>query len=171
MGSTVPLTELPVAAVERLEALGAPATAAKVPLYRAIANQPDVIMGWIELSWRLRLAVTPRRLRELMIIRTVMLSNCESERKAHVEQALANGVDPAELEDLAGWRVSPTFSEEERAALALSEAMYIGKLSDDLLNELTELFEESELIELIVTCGFYNMVPRVVDVLRLPTDT
>ena len=171
VGSTVPLTELPTDAIKRLEELGAPVTAVNVPLYRAIANQHDVIMGWIELSWRLRLAVTPRRLRELMITRMVALANCESEIEAHVEQALANGVSPEELEELADWRVSSCFSEAERAALALSEAMHIGRVSDELLNELRELFDEGQLVELIVTCGFYNMVPRVIDALRLPTGT
>jgi len=84
---TVPLTALPAVAAERLEELGAPAAAMKVPLYRAIASQPDVVMGWIEFSWLLR-AVTSRRLRELMIIRTVTLANCESKRTAHVEHVL-----------------------------------------------------------------------------------
>ena len=70
MEPSVGLVDLPDDAVALLESYGAPPAATKARLYRAIANQPDLLTGWIELAWRLRVrAKTPRRLRELMIIR------------------------------------------------------------------------------------------------------
>jgi AhpD family alkylhydroperoxidase len=137
-------------------------------LYQALANQPDLLYGWVELAWRLRQrSKTPRRLRELMIVRGAELSHCEYELVSHRRMAAEAGVDETDLAQLSSWRDSQSFSAEERAALALAEAMLAGHVSDELLDELGQLFDASQRVELILTAGMYSMVPRVIDALRL----
>jgi len=170
-GESVPLVEVPAAICERLAEFGASDRANRALLYRALANQPEILTGWIELAWRLcQHCATPRRLRELMIVRGAQVAGCEYELRNHKDLALANGVTAAELEFLPEWRLSSTFSSGERAALALAEAMLAGDVPDDVLADLEIHFSPQERVELIVTAGFYAMVPRVVSAFRLPLE-
>ena len=169
--SSVPLLDVPDNVVERLKELGASARARHANLYRALANQPEVLAGWIELSQRLRhRAVTSRRLRELMIVRGAQISGCAYELKNHEELALANGVTAKELEEVARWRDVPGFSPEERAGLALAEGMLAGNVPDDVIVTLRQQFDAAEYVELVVTAAFYTMVPQVVSALRVPVE-
>jgi AhpD family alkylhydroperoxidase len=168
-GPSVPLVRLPDAAAARLSEFGAPKTALETTLYRALANQSDLLLGWIDLAWRLRqLAVTPRRLRELMIVRGAQMSRCDYERLHHEAMARAAGVSDGELDALSEWRQSDHFSEKERVALDFMEEMIVGSVSDAVLARLEDHFDPKERVELILTAGMYAMVPRVVDALRLP---
>jgi alkylhydroperoxidase family enzyme len=99
-----------------------------------------------------------------------MLDRCEYELRGHEEFALEHGVTQDELRALPDWRNSSLFSAEERAALALSEAMHVGTVPSEVLDDLRRLFSPAAQIELIVTCAFYNMVPRVIDALRLTPE-
>jgi 4-carboxymuconolactone decarboxylase len=167
----VPLLDVPDDVVKRLEKLGASDRARHANLYRALANQPEVLAGWVELSQRLRhRTVTSRRLRELMIVRGAQISGCTYELKNHAELALANGVTAKELEELARWRDVPGFSPAERAGLALAEGMLAGNVSDDVIATLRQQFDAAEFVELVVTAAFYVMVPQVVSALRVPIE-
>lgn len=142
-----------------------------INLYRVLANQPDLLRVWVEMAWTLRLASrTPRRLRELMITRGAELMDCGYEYGHHRRMALAAGVTEKELADLGDWRKSAHFSEPERAALDLMEAVLAGSVSDSVAAELARHFDPSERVELTLTAGFYSMVPRVIDALRVPPE-
>ena len=108
-GESVPLVEVPAAICQRLAEFGASDRANRALLYRALANQPEILTGWIELAWRLRQhCATPRRLRELMIVRGAQVAGCEYELRKHKDLALANGVTAAELKLLPEWRPAST---------------------------------------------------------------
>jgi AhpD family alkylhydroperoxidase len=148
---------------------GAPKRSLRSSLYQALANQPDLLLGWIDLAWRLRqLPTTSRRLRELMIVRGAQLTHCEYERLHHEVMARAAGVSEAELVAIPQWRQSEAFSSHERAALELMDEMIAGSVSDAVLERLEQHFDAKERVELILTAGMYSMVPRVIDALRLP---
>src|SRR5258708_15077497 len=84
MEPSVGLVDLSDEAVAHLESFGAPPAATKARLYRALANQPDLLAGWIELAWRLRQqSKTPRRLLELMIVRAAEIADCGIEVFGH----------------------------------------------------------------------------------------
>src|SRR5262245_21514389 len=97
--TSVPLIdELPPGALARLESFGAPPRAATLALYHALAHHPEILEGWIELAWRLRVeSTTPRRLRELMITRNAMLAGCDYELLGHIRMALEHGATRAEI--------------------------------------------------------------------------
>lgn len=168
---TVPLLAVPDSVANRLAEFGAPSTAAGTILYRALANHPEVLTGWIELAWRLRqMAVTPRRLRELMIVRGAQMMNCDYERLHHEAMARVAGVTDDELAALASWRKSQLFSEKERVALEFMEDMAAGSVSEAVTLRLKDHFNPKERVELTVTAGMYAMVPRVINALRLPLE-
>lgn len=164
----VPLLELPEDIERHLTELGGK----PVNLYRALANNPAMLSAWIDIAWAVRQRPhTPRRLRELMIVRGAQLADCEYELSHHRHMALRHGVSPSELEELAGWRGSNSFSPAERAGLALMEAMVAGRVPDEINQQLEAQFSPAERIELVMTAGLYCMVPRVLDALRVPLET
>jgi 4-carboxymuconolactone decarboxylase len=170
--TTVPLLPVPESVLSRLAEFGAsPRAVSRSTLYQALANHSEILAGWIELAWSLRqLGVTPRRLRELMIVRGAQIAGCDYERLHHEAMARAAGVTDEELRGLVRWQESELFSEEERVGLELMEAVLAGLVPDTLLDRVSAQFDAKERIELIVTAGMYAMVPRVVDALRLPLD-
>jgi hypothetical protein len=74
------------------------------------------------------------------------------------------------IEDLMMWRESPRYNDAERAALAFTEAMMAGDTTDEVFDELKKHFPPSEIIELALTAGFYAMVPRFLNALRISIE-
>jgi 4-carboxymuconolactone decarboxylase len=164
----VPLVPMPPAIEARLAELGG----RPVNLYRALANNPDMLAAWIEFAWSIRQKPgTPRRLRELMIVHGATLMGCAYELAHHRQMAVRSGVSEAELDALASWREATSFAPAERAALAFMEAMVEGAVPDTVNAELARHFDALERVELTLTAGLYCMVPRIIDALRVPLET
>jgi AhpD family alkylhydroperoxidase len=165
---SVPLVAVPPAVAARLAELGG----RPVNLYRALANQPEMLAAWVEFAWSVRQKPrTGRRLRELMIVHGAALMGCGYELAHHRAMAGRNGVSEEELAALPGWRAAAHFSPPERAALAFMEAMVEGSVPDSVNEELARHFDAAERVELTLTAGLYCMVPRVLDALRVPLET
>jgi alkylhydroperoxidase family enzyme len=49
--------------------------------------------------------------------------------------------------------------------------MLAGSVPDAVHEALARHFSERERVELVLTAGFYAMVPRVLDALRVPVET
>ena len=165
---SVPLVAVPAAVEARLAELGG----RPVNLYRALANQPEMLAAWVEFAWALRQKPkTGRRLRELMIVHGAALMGCDYELEHHRVMARRSGVSGEELAALARWRETTYFSAPERAGLSLMEAMVEGSVPDAVNSELARHFDPGERVELTLTAGLYCMVPRVLDALRVPLET
>jgi alkylhydroperoxidase family enzyme len=140
-------------------------------LYRALGHPAHLLSAWIEFAYTLRRdCTTARTLRELMILRGAQLEGSAYEWHQHRRWARQQGVPPEQIEDLFFWRESPRFSDAECAALALTEAMMHGDVSDDVYGALEKHFAPSEIVELALTAGFYAMVPRVLNALKVPIE-
>ncbi|MGH8872676.1 MAG: carboxymuconolactone decarboxylase family protein [Acidimicrobiia bacterium] len=164
MSATVPMLEVTGTPRERIEALGLEVA----DLYRALAHQPAMLEAWLDFSSSLRREpAVSRALRELMILRSAQMHDARYQWRDHVRMAAEAGVGPEQVDGLEDWASSTLFDEKTRCALAFTEEMVRGELSDATLDELVELFTPAERIELILTAGFYCMVPRVLDALRL----
>ncbi len=163
----LPLPDLQGELAERVAGLGA----RQVNLYRSLAHTPELLEAWIDWAWALRgRCGTPRRLRELMILRTAVVMRSEYEWHQHRAMALDAGVSPEQVEALAAWQVSDLFDAREKAALTLTDAMLTGSVPDAVHDALAGTFSASERVELVLTAGFYAMVPRVLDALRVPVE-
>jgi len=140
-------------------------------LYRVLGHHANLLSSWIEFAYTLRRdCTTARTLRELMILRGAQLEGSAYEWHQHRRWARQQGVPPEQIEDLFFWRESPRFSDAECAALALTEAMMEGDVSDDVYAALGKHFTPSEIVELALTAGFYAMVPRVLNALKVPIE-
>ena len=136
-----------------------------------LGHHANLLSAWIEFAYTLRRdCTTSRSLRELMILRGAQLEGSAYEWHQHRRWARQQGVPPEQIEDLFFWRESPRFTDAECAALALTEAMMHGNVSDDVYAGLAKHFAPSEIIELALTAGFYAMVPRVLNALKVPIE-
>jgi len=142
-----------------------------VNLYRALGNHPALAAAWTEFANAIRHeSRTPRALRELMILRTAQVARSEYEWAHHLRMARKAGVGEAQIAALAGWRASNAFDPKERAVLALTEAVMACNVSDAVHAEVKKHFSDAEFVELSLTAGFYALVSRMLDAMRVELD-
>ena len=111
--AAISLAPLPDSVAARVRETGAPG----VNLYRALAHAPRLLEAWIDFAWALREHCdTPRRLRELVILRTAQCTLSQYECNQHRLMAAEAGVDEHQVAELPMWCTSPAFDEAERAA-------------------------------------------------------
>jgi len=165
--TAIPLAPLPEDVADRVGQAGTPG----VNLYRALAHAPRLLGAWIDFAWMLRQECqTPRPLRELMILRTAQRALSQYEWNQHRLMAAEAGVDEHQVAELSMWRTSPAFTDAERAALALTDALVEGYVPDEVNAALGEHFDEKARVELTLTAAFYCAVPRLLDALRVPGE-
>jgi alkylhydroperoxidase family enzyme len=163
----VPNAEFPPELKQRVEALwGTPPN-----LYRALANHAPLAAAWTEFSRALRYeSRTPRRLRELVILRGAQLMRAEYEWAQHLQMARKAGVREAQIAALAQWRDSGEFDAREKAALLLAEAVTRADVADEVYAVAARHFDHATYVELALIASFYAMVARVLDALRIQLE-
>jgi AhpD family alkylhydroperoxidase len=106
-----------------------------------------------------------RRLGELVKIRASQLNGCAFCLDMHNREARAAGEQQRRLDVLAAWREAPElFTEQERAVLALTEAVTrIGEagVPDPVWGEVSRLFDERELVALLMAIATINVWNRL----------
>ena len=163
----VPLAQFEPALKSRLEELwGQPPN-----LYKALGNHPKLVAAWTEFSKTLRHDTrTPRSLRELVILRGAQLMRSEYEWAQHLPMARKAGVSEAQIKDLASWKTSAHFTPKEKAALAVSEAVTQGRVSDEVYAEAMRHFDHHDYVELALVAAFYAMVGRMLDAMGVQLE-
>ena len=163
----VPMAEFAPDLQMRLESLwGDPPN-----LYRALGNQPALVAAWTEFFNSIRnQSRTPRRLREIVILRAGQLARSEYEWAQHLSMARKAGVRDTQIQALSDWRASKEFDARERAALALTEAVTAGQMTDEVHAEAKRHFDDGEFVELCLTAAAYAMVSRMIDALGIELD-
>ena len=142
-----------------------------VNLYRALGNHPALTAAWTEFANSIRHdSRTPRALREIMILRTAQVARSEYEWAHHLRMARKAGVSEAQIKDLPAWKTSSHFSAPEKAALALSEAVTQGRVSDEVYAEAMRHFDHHDYVELAIVASFYAMVGRMLDAMGVQLD-
>ena len=165
--TAIPLASLPEDIADRIGQAGAPG----VNLYRALQNAPRLLEAWIDFAWALREHCdTPRRLRELIILRTAQCMLSQYEWNQHRLMAAEAGVDEYHVAELSMWRTSPAFTDAERAALTLTDALVEGYVPDQVNVTVDKHFGPQARVELTLTAAFYCAVPRLLDALRVPVE-
>lgn len=142
-------------------------------LYRMLGHAPALFRGWLDFAWPLRLeAKTPRRLRELLILRGAQVSQADYEWAHHVVMALAAGVTQAQVDALAKWPDSALFSAQEKAVLRLADEVTRGPAaSSDCIEALkVQGFDASAIVELTLTASFYVCVARFLKSMDVPLE-
>lgn len=131
-------------------------------VYRVIGLAPPLLRAWLDFAWPLRLqAKTPRRIRELLILRGAQVSGARYEWMHHSAMARLAGVTQTQIDALAGWQQSALFDAREQAVLRLAEEVTRGPAaSAACVDALKPHFTDAEIVELTLTASFYVCVAR-----------
>jgi AhpD family alkylhydroperoxidase len=108
----------------------------------------------------------PAGLLELVHLRASQINGCSFCVVAGAAKAKKEGASDERIAAVAAWRDAPYFTDAERAALALAEA--VTRLSDrsdpvpdDLWNEARRHYDEQPLAALIVAIATVNVFNRI----------
>lgn len=99
---------------------------------------------------------------ELVKIRASQLNSCAYCLDMHTKDARALGESEQRLYGLSAWQETPFYTERERAALALTEAVTLianGPVSDEIYEAARQHFTDEELVNLtmnIITINGWN---------------
>ena len=147
--------------------------AVKLNIFRMLANA-DTLM---EPALRFGGAILSRQelgadLRELVILLVAALEGGEYEWNQHVPIGLACGCTQAQIDALAARRFDdPAFSAKEKALVAFAaEVIEKVKSSEETLAEAQKHFSPKEIVEIILTCGFYMTMARLTETTRTDID-
>ncbi|RTE90618.1 carboxymuconolactone decarboxylase family protein [Bradyrhizobium sp. LVM 105] len=115
----------------------------------------------------------PLRQREIVIDRTCALNKCEYEWGVHV----AVFAGPAKLAGdevratVQGDAMSACWSAAEQALIAAVDALHArATFTDEEFAALSAHYDEAQILEIILLCGFYRTVSYLANGLRLPLE-
>lgn len=105
-----------------------------------------------------------RKLIELVKIRASQINHCARCLDIHTKDAIALGESPQRLYCLTAWREAPFYSDAERAALALTEAVTLiadHGVPDAVYEDARKQFSERQFVDLLVAINAINSWNRM----------
>jgi uncharacterized peroxidase-related enzyme len=146
-------------------------TRGNVPnMFRTMAHRPEIFETMIaHFEAILTTGTLPTRLKELVIVRTSQLNDCEYCLASHSIIAKRLGWSAEQVEDLANFEARSDFTPAEKAALRLAEKMTLCSthLSDEEFACLRQFYEEGEVVELMAAIGLFNYFNRFNNALQM----
>jgi len=141
-------------------------------IYRMLCHAPTLYPGWMDLGRAvLYEAKLPARLRELAILRVGNLCHSPYELHQHRKIALAVGLAPEQVDAVADRPDSPLFDDIEQAVLAATDQLVTQvRIDDGLFSTLLANLGGQQVMELIISVGFYMMVARVIENTGIPIE-
>lgn len=118
-------------------------------------------------------ATVPLELRELMIDRTCALAGAEYEWGVHAAAfGAAAGLDERRLRaTVRGGSREDCWTAEQSTVLRLAEELHeTSSIGDELWSELSSRFQTPQILELIVTAGWYHVIAYVCNGLRVQSE-
>ncbi len=119
------------------------------------------------LAWNTHLEHSPlsAALRAVVDVRASQVNGCAFCLAMHCDDARRAGVPQAKLDTLAAWRDDPSFTEEEAAALELTEAMTRladgGRVDDATWERARKQFDDDALAALVQVIALINAFNRM----------
>ncbi len=145
-----------------------------INLHLTLGHAGKIFYARQMLTYALRFdAVTPRKLRELAIMRTALIGGSHYEMAQHAPIALACGYTQAQLDGLANWEQPSLFPDKERALLAYVDQVVgrNGDVDDAVFDDLARFFTPREIVELTITATQYVTTGLLTRSLRIvPED-
>lgn len=141
-------------------------------LFRTIASQ--------ERAWRkfsaaglLDKGPLPMREREIVIDRVCARNGCEYEWGVHITAFAAHVklTDAQVRATVLGDANAGCWNEAERALIATVDALHErSTLDDDEFAALARHYDEAQILEILMLCGFYKTVSYIANGLKLPLE-
>ena len=127
---------------------------------------PDAMQALFALGTAAKKAGVPMKTLYMVYLRASQINGCGFCVDMHSREMKRAGEPDERIFGVAAWRESPYFTDEERAALALAEAVTRindreDAVPDDVWNEAARYYNETGLGALVVNIGLINFWNRV----------
>ena len=126
----------------------------------------DAMQAMMALAASIEKSGVPKKTLDLIHLRTSQINGCAVCLDLHARGARKSGETDLRSFTVAGWRDAPYFTDEERAALALTEA--VTRLSDradpvpdDVWQEAARHYDERALGAIVLQISLVNVWKRV----------
>lgn len=139
-------------------------------MFRTVAHRPEILETMIaHFEAVLNTGTLPVKLKELAIVRTSQLNNCDYCLASHSRICRKLGWSDDQLEHLDQYAMRDDFTLQEKTALRLAELMTRNErpLTDAEWQEMREAFTEGEVVELMAAIGLFNYFNRFNNLLAM----
>lgn len=136
-----------------------------------VAKHPHLLEPMLKFSAALASGVLTRRASEILALRAAW--NCQSafEWGHHTRYGLAAGLSQSEIDWLAGRDPDAGWSKQEAALVRAADELHDDQnVSDSTWAQLSEDWNEAQLIEIPFIVGQYTMLSMVAKATEVPTD-
>jgi AhpD family alkylhydroperoxidase len=129
-------------------------------------GNPDVVAAIQQLSRAIHAGGADPLVLELVHLRASQINGCSPCVFAGVQSARKHGETEERLHSVVAWRETPFFGEEERAALALTEAATriqdgAPGVTDEIWAAVAARFDEKQLSAIILNIAMTNFFNRI----------
>lgn len=137
---------------------------------------PDLIKGIQHLQKAIQAGGVDPLVLELVHLRASQINGCSPCVFAGVQSAKKHGETEERLHNVVTWRETPFFTEEERSALALTEAatrIQDGSpgVTDEIWDAAATHFDESQMSAIILNIAITNFFNRINHTIREQAGT
>jgi len=141
-------------------------------LFHMQLYNPAIADGWLRLGTAVRFkSELDDATREMAICLVARTTNAEYEWRAHRRIALEQGFSEAALDTIVDWRKGD-FDERQRAVLLLTEELTRNvEVQDQTFDAAKKHLTPRQVVELVTTVGYYNMVARFLVGLQIDLET
>jgi alkylhydroperoxidase family enzyme len=149
-----------------------PAGIEPLVLFRTMARSPRLFRRFMAAGLLDKGSISLRE-REIAIDRTCARCGGEYEWGVHVALfAEKAGFGPAEIEaTVTGGAEAECWSVRERLVIRMVDQLHeTSTIDDPLWSEVSGMFEDEQILELVMLVGFYHMVSFIVNAARLPLE-
>ena len=139
-------------------------------MFRTMAHRPEIFETIIaHMDAVLNTGTLPKKLKELVIVRTSQVNQTPYCLASHTAICKRLGWTDAHIEALKNAVSSDEFTEAEKVAIELAEAMtkQPHDYSDQQLARLRGFYSEGEIVELMCAIGLFNYFNRFNDLLQM----
>lgn len=141
-------------------------------LFTTLARSPATLEAYLPLGLHLfSRSALPADVREGVILRVAARAGCEYETAQHRSIARRAGLTDEQIDaaaDLARTAVGP--APHTAALAAVDELFRAGRVSDETWSALARFLDAEQLIDLLVTAGFYCMLAWTLNSLGVQLD-
>lgn len=126
--------------------------------------QPRAYQAMLGLEQYLSNSKIDAALRELIRVRASLINKCHFCIAMHAGAAERLGVPKEKITALAHWQDSKLFNDQERAALAMTDAMTKiseGGVSDEVYGRAATFYADEEMVQLIILISTINAWNRI----------
>jgi AhpD family alkylhydroperoxidase len=134
---------------------------------------PDAMTGIQNIYKAMYKGGVPQTTMELVHLRASQINGCSACIFGGIHSAKKAGETDERLHQVAAWRESDLFTDAERAALAMAEAMTRladrpNAVTDEIWDEAADHFDETQLSAIILMISLTNLFNRLNTTVRAP---